>query len=373
MKKTFFLSILILFGANLFAQNIDESGFCRHYTGTINNIKIRMNLYSYYSITDEKYVAGGNYFYENIGEIINIGGESSKNGAFTLTEYDKAERETAYITGKIEDNKIKGNWQSIDKKKKFDIILTEYYGDSAEFKTFYITQSHYYKNDKEYNPYEMEFFYNNPFKTSENSAIERIQKACAKICLHSSSSNVPDNLKSYFSEKIGDYNTETTEFEDSFEDTDKTNVFYAWGLLGVLKPYFNDFGILSLENSLYEFQGGAHGGITVTYHVFDLKSGKKIAYDQIFKENTDQKLRKIILKKLEIYCSEVKNDSMENLIMDIEVVQPNENFFLTNTGIGFFYNTYEISFFAAGSFVAFIPYSEIKDILRQDSGISVFK
>ncbi|MFA6034701.1 MAG: RsiV family protein, partial [Myxococcota bacterium] len=55
---------------------------------------------------------------------------------------------------------------------------------------------------------------------------------------------------------------------------------------------------------------------------------------------------------------------------DLKVVKPNDNFFVTKGGVGFHFNIYEIACYAIGSFDAFIPFVELKGLLKENSPIS---
>lgn len=373
MKKAaqFLLLFLISFYAN--SQNIDENGFIRHYVGTINkNSKISMNLYSFYSKENQKNITAGNYFYENNGEIVKFYGETDRKGNITLTESDERGIEIARITGKINGTKFIGNWQSIDGIKKYELNLSEDYTNSVEFKSYNVYRQYFYKNDKEYYPYELEYFYCNPIKYSNNSVIEKIQRDLTNKLFNDDSDNIEKTLKDYFNEKIKTYNNDAAELEEGQEDIDKTSTFYAWSMNSFTIPYFNDRQILSIQYSSYEFSGGAHGDSIVNFYVYDLKTGDKITKDQIFKKNTQRQLRDILLKKLDLYCLNVKGESSDLIILDRDSVQPNDNFYLTNKGIGFYYNVYDLSVFAVGEFDIFIPYTEIKDIIKEGSPIENF-
>lgn len=372
MRKIVFLFVIVFFCSNLYSQVIDEKGFSKHYVGTINkNLKVRMNLSTYNLTTDQKRMVKGDYFYENIGQIITLSGEVDKNGNLTLTE-SMNDQETGKITGKIVSSKINGFWSSADSKKKLELSLTEDYTNSLEFKSYFIQQSYYYQNDKEYDPYEIEYFYTNPIKYSNNSIIPKIQKSLSKLFFDVESGNIADTLKSFISKNISVYDSEIKIYQADMDEIDKSYPFYGWNSYRSIRPFFNDYNILSLEDTAYEFQGGAHGDSHINYYVYNLNNGEKISLYNIFKETSTERLTDIILKKLDVYCRDVKNEPMDDLITEKDSVKPNENFYITNGGIGFFYNTYEIAAYVAGSFEIFIPYSEIKDLIRSDSIVSQF-
>jgi hypothetical protein len=51
-------------------------------------------------------------------------------------------------------------------------------------------------------------------------------------------------------------------------------------------------------------------------------------------------------------------------------VDPNDNFFITGGGIGFFYNPYEIAPYSSGSTEIFLPWEEILPLLKKESAVT---
>jgi hypothetical protein len=51
-------------------------------------------------------------------------------------------------------------------------------------------------------------------------------------------------------------------------------------------------------------------------------------------------------------------------ILLVEEIEPNENFYLTGKGICFVYQPYEIGPYSMGEQSIYIPYSQIKDIVK---------
>lgn len=120
---------------------------------------------------------------------------------------------------------------------------------------------------------------------------------------------------------------------------------------------YKDSEIMSYEINSYIYSGGAHGNSSVNYFVFDLKTGKRLAERDIFKENYEKKIIEILLKKLE------NEECYKNFYFD--ALRPNNNFFIDQQGITYFFNSYEIASFACGFYKVFIPFEEISEILKK--------
>ncbi|CAN5753043.1 hypothetical protein BH11BAC7_BH11BAC7_26950 [soil metagenome] len=116
---------------------------------------------------------------------------------------------------------------------------------------------------------------------------------------------------------------------------------------------WNGNGILCLESGWWEYTGGAHGNGFVEYNCFDLQSGKLLTTDDIFKKGYEEPLRLKAVEHLDRDPDFFSRDSLEL----------NGNFYITPEGIGFFYNSYEITAYVNGQPVAFIPWKEMEQLV----------
>jgi hypothetical protein len=110
----------------------------------------------------------------------------------------------------------------------------------------------------------------------------------------------------------------------------------------------------------YVFLGGAHGSTTVEYFQVDKESGKKLGLKDFIssKSKLDRLAEKYFRKQNEI--------PLEGTLMDHgfdSEFSCNENFFLQNDSLFFFYNQYEIACYAMGSFQFGIPLKDLKGLL----------
>ncbi|MDR2962177.1 MAG: RsiV family protein [Bacteroidales bacterium] len=120
---------------------------------------------------------------------------------------------------------------------------------------------------------------------------------------------------------------------------------------------FNNEKILSYEVSSYSYSGGAHGTDWVQYLVFDLKTGNRLAENDVFKGDYETVLTQFFIAQL------ASEDGFENF--EKENIRPNNNFFMDDKGVTYVFNRYEIACGACGGpFKIFIPFSEIQGILK---------
>ncbi len=127
--------------------------------------------------------------------------------------------------------------------------------------------------------------------------------------------------------------------------------------------FFNK-SVLSFSQDFYEYTGGAHGIHGTYLKSIDLKTLKEIKLADIFKQEKLQQLTNRIRAKLLKMMEEGGGD--KSYFFDFEKIENTDNFFITDKGIKFIYNVYEIASYAAGMFEVEIPYNEIEDLLRED-------
>lgn len=134
---------------------------------------------------------------------------------------------------------------------------------------------------------------------------------------------------------------------------------------------YNEKGILSYELDRYSFAGGAHGMEATQFLVFDLKTGNKLKERDIFEEGFEPKLADMLKKQI---MFENGFESEEQMLMNgyfsAENIVPNGNFSVSEEGITYLFNPYEIGAYALGATEVTIPFAKIKFVLKKESPIA---
>lgn len=102
----------------------------------------------------------------------------------------------------------------------------------------------------------------------------------------------------------------------------------------------------------YAFCGGAHGQPLEEYCVYDLRKLSRITFDDIFKKGSEYALAEIIKAK------DIGNHDIDDIRENLD------NFYLTEKGIGFVFNPYDIDCYGCGTFEFFISLDEIRHLLK---------
>lgn len=124
---------------------------------------------------------------------------------------------------------------------------------------------------------------------------------------------------------------------------------------------------LSIADQNYAFTGGAHGNYGTSCSVIDLKRLRTLRLSDIMMPTAKKKLSaaldEAVRAKLKIPKGVKLNDEEQGLLF-VERIEPNDNFYITAKGIGFYYVPYEIAAYAFGEIDLFIPFERLKGCLQ---------
>ncbi len=122
--------------------------------------------------------------------------------------------------------------------------------------------------------------------------------------------------------------------------------------------------IVSFYTIMNTYSGGAHPSYFKTLVSIDLKSLKKITLQDIIQAGKKEELTALVKSK--VFKLMYENGGDKSYFIDFDSFKLNDNFYITETGIQFTYNTYEIAAYAAGLFEVELPYNEIEYLLKDN-------
>ncbi len=193
------------------------------------------------------------------------------------------------------------------------------------------------------------------------------------------SGSVKDSLSADFSELLfksqwtdSSINKTAEEFAKEFYNeykklqNDFPGYSHEWYYDKELKIIYNSPKIVSFRYSDNWYTGGAHPNYTTILKSRDSQTGQTILLKNILKDNSLPQLVRIaekIFRKEKNLTSEMDLGKAGFWFEDGKFIL-NSNFAITEKGLLFYYNDYEIACHAMGPTELLIPNSEIKDLLR---------
>ncbi len=139
------------------------------------------------------------------------------------------------------------------------------------------------------------------------------------------------------------------------------------------KITFVNENLVSFTVFNWEYTGGAHGYASQFNYSINLKTFKPITLDEIMNSDYHESLKQIVKNKLlrvmavktkDFRDYVISDDELKTFFFDFDKIEVNDNFILTETGIFFTYNPYDIAAYASGLFKVEIPYAEITHLLN---------
>lgn len=119
--------------------------------------------------------------------------------------------------------------------------------------------------------------------------------------------------------------------------------------------------IASYTYEEYFYEGGAHGSTVETALNFDLESGKVITEAEFFKPGYEEKLA----EALTAHLREAVPDQESYDTMFTHEIKPNGNFNVSEQGVTYIYNQYEIAPYSMGAIHVSVPWDEIRDLIHE--------
>ena len=180
-------------------------------------------------------------------------------------------------------------------------------------------------------------------------------------------------VSQYAANYLNDFKKRETDFESDVEEhgSEPNDEWYSsYEILGD-SIYYNQNDLLSMVVSKEYDTGGAHDAHYYTNRVFDLKTGERITEAEIFVEDYQDDLAKIIVDAIALCNNVDKASDLENIgFFNINEIYPNKNFYVDDIGITYTFNEYEIAAYVVGATSVRIPYEKIRHLLRKESPIA---
>ena len=178
-------------------------------------------------------------------------------------------------------------------------------------------------------------------------------------------------LENYFQgNKVKSLDQMAEIFLDDYENTRTELPVYGipWEINNTISVTYNTNSIVAFQSEFYHFTGGAHGISGIYFANFDSKDGKKLTLSDLliagYKKELDNIAEKIFRKEKELELDE--NLEAAGYGFEGNQFSLNDNFGIKNDGLIFYFNSYEVAPYAMGSAEIMVPYSEIKNLVKQD-------
>lgn len=130
-------------------------------------------------------------------------------------------------------------------------------------------------------------------------------------------------------------------------------------------------GVWNYTCTTFEYTGGAHPNTRIKWFNIEEQSGKLLEKADVFAAGKDKEICALLMPKLMEYVNEkMDTDTISTLeglqnagvLMDTDLFVP-DNFLLSEEGVSFLYNQYDIAPYSMGCITLTLPYEDINAYL----------
>jgi len=304
----------------------------------------------------------GTYFYPKVGKSITLAGTVDKTGNVELKESDDSGKETGVFKGKWQPatdspdsslNEIAGNWARPDGSKAtpFQVVQQPIAFTAAVRVTPKViketSKEKHYTIDAQYPQIEGDTRFDN-FNREARSLVTK-DVAAFKTAENSQEPDATGELPS---------ETQNSSIDIGYE----------------IRCATDDLISVEFTEGSYE-SGAAHGNSVTTVLNYDVKNGKKLALVDLFNPNSKylNAISAYCIKDLREQSKKDKDAMLDEEMMKTGASPRADNYracAITKKGLWVTFDPYQVAPYAAGPQHVLIPYSALKDIIKQEGPVA---
>ncbi|RYY18075.1 MAG: DUF3298 domain-containing protein [Cytophagaceae bacterium] len=122
--------------------------------------------------------------------------------------------------------------------------------------------------------------------------------------------------------------------------------------------------LVSLAFFTYDFSGGAHGNYGTAAASYDLRTGRRLRYADIFRPAAERQLPALLAQAVRPLVGLPPGAPLDEQLL-VKHIPVTHNVFLTPGGVEFIYQPYEIASYAQGEIRIFLPLAAVQALLRE--------
>lgn len=180
-----------------------------------------------------------------------------------------------------------------------------------------------------------------------------------------------DAVKKYAEDYITNYKQEAETQFGNWEESDESEDYFSYYKTIKTNIVFDKADLLSYQVVSMDYKGGASSSTIYRNIVLDLTTGNQLTEKDVFIDDYSKSLNQLLSHEV-IKQNGVKSaeDLLELGFWGIEDLTSNNNFSVDEKGLTYIINQGEYSAPSLGEIRIFFPYSEILDLLKENSPIS---
>ena len=167
--------------------------------------------------------------------------------------------------------------------------------------------------------------------------------------------DVPAACKQWVAEQLGDFSV-----DEGYDEENAWMFHFEFMREGRFTTACKSRHLQTYSATYSDYTGGAHGMYGIICNVFDLTTGAVVTEQDLFADGYKEGVTALLKQSLAAYLAE--NEVEED--MDFGVPEPYENFAVSEEGVTWTYNPYEIAPYAVGAISLTVAWSDLKPYLK---------
>ncbi len=154
---------------------------------------------------------------------------------------------------------------------------------------------------------------------------------------------------------------------EEFDSEEDTHIFFCEAQIYNARVERMQANILSYEIEQYIYTGGAHGVNNRFFYNYNATTGTLLNESDLFTPDYQEALTILLRQNFMIQHTDAQTE--EDLYQseyDIDKIIPNNNFYLTQTGLVYLFNPYEIAPYSYGATEVILSKELIEPLLQKD-------
>lgn len=247
--------------------------------------------------------------------------------------------------------------------------------NDIQFDSIVVDKTYHFFNNPENPNCNLQICFTYPSKFPDKGVLKKLQKnfvlsyfgeEYADLSPAEATARYTDNYLKEYKELEKDFQEELKNAGDS-----PVGSWYSYYEMSNDDIVYNENDILSYTVNFENYTGGAHGAHAYANQVLNLKTGKPVLEEEIFVDNYQDNLARILIDQITQDCEVENPKELENVgFFSVDEIFPNGNFLVDGEGITYTFNEYEIAAYVIGPVKVTLPYEEIRYLLKKDSPIA---
>jgi hypothetical protein len=248
--------------------------------------------------------------------------------------------------------------------------------NNVSFATLKIEKKHHLKDNPDYPNCDLQINFTYPSKAGSQQELETLQYLFVDAYFGEGYGGMTpaDAVNGYTEDYIEAYKELEGDFEQDLEHSGDAPMasWYAYYEMSDNEVTYNSNGLICFVVNFENYTGGAHGAHSYINRVIHINRGYFLYESYIFVEGFKNQLAQLLVDKIAANNKLSDPKELENIgFFSVEEIYPNGNFLVSESGITYTFNEYEIAAYVVGAIQVELTYKELQSILLKDSPISL--